>query len=454
MRFDRLVLRFILIFAVVAAGLGFANAQQGPKLSSSEVNEQALIARGGQRALLHANQPLATLDPADVTVSPLVDTTVAVDANTVAVQFESPLRYNTTYSIRVDARGSATGTAGRLEFSFTTPDVSVDSLIRQTGPDELDQIMRHSLAAQSKSTAVVEAPRIQEYAKLGDRHVVVTLDDAGSPSLFITEPSDGSLFPVDTGAAPTIRQLRASSSGDLFGYVLDSGFGAEGEPTARLYLYSLRGSGVPREVLGLDGKPLAVWEWAFVPGTASIVVQDFDQQLFLIETVTETMPRPLGRHAELRGFLPGTAKLVVADSLSESIIDLVKGESTEASLPSAGLPDDAYPANQVLLSESSFVQLYTERMEDGAAGDLASVLVLATPERTTELYRTAAPGSQIGAFCVSPNGEFLAVEVISAGAEPDQYPVVLGFSDTTINFVSLDGGGVRRGVSGFMPDWC
>ena len=202
---------------------------------------------------------------------------------------------------------------------------------------------------------------------------------------------------------------------------------------------------------GFAQKPLAVMDWMFVPGTTSVVVQDEDLQLYLIDGLEGGDPTPLGGHAEMRGFIPGTLKLVVADPESGSVIDLSAGTTTTLNLPvPEGVPD-YYPGKLELLSADSFV-LLNSTYAPGAPS--ASVLVLTDPDGSRELFRTTSAGSRVRNFCLSPNGEFLAVEVISGEGVPDDYPADSGFSATSIYFVRVDDGTSNRGVNGFLPNWC
>ncbi|MFT4030380.1 MAG: hypothetical protein QM675_10940, partial [Protaetiibacter sp.] len=61
---------------------------------------------------------------------------------------------------------------------------------------------------------------------------------------------------------------------------------------------------------------------------------------------------------------------------------------------------------------------------------------------------------RIGAVCLSPNGQYLAVEVVPGGATPDDYPNAPGWSGTTIYYVDAETGAFSRGVTGMSADWC
>jgi hypothetical protein len=457
--FSRLTVGLILVLALVATGLGVINAVQGPRLSFAEVNPQALITRTAQRLILHANQPLAALSAEALTISPAAAVEVSSDDNAVTLEFTNTLDYHTEYSVSIDVRGSSTGIAGKLRFSFSTPDIDVYSLLRDTdndagGQDAPDRVLRHSLAGATSNTVVFEAPKIQEYARLIDRIAVVTLDAENSPALVVTQPSALPPTIVDTAGASSIRQLHSDDSGTIFGYLLGGGSNPADGPSSRLFLYDLTNdAGLPEEITGFNGRPLTVVNWMFVPGTTSIVVQGDDQQLYLIEAATREAPTPLGQHLEIRGFIPDTLQLVVADLLSGSLIDLASGTTTVLDLPEPDLLPDRYPGKLVLLDEDRFLEQFTLIGTD-AGGQGVSELVLSGTDGSSTVFSTSAAGGTIRNYCLSPNGEYLAVEVTSSEGRPDYYPSVNGFSASSIVFVRLGDGSASRSVNGFMPDWC
>jgi hypothetical protein len=367
------------------------------------------------------------------------------------------LDYNTQYTITIEAESAATGIAGRIVYTFVTADVDVYSLLRDTredkaGQDMPDKILRNKLSGSAEQVVAFESPRIQGYVVLRDRLAVITLDSSDQPSLIIASPSDGIETPVDTTGARAIDKLQAADTGDLIGYILEDVSGDANGLRSVLFLYDLTSdSGVPTPVTGFDGKPLPVMDWMFVPGTTSVVVQGADQQLFLIDPLAGGDLTPLGWHDEMRGFIPGTVKLVVADPLSGSIIDLAAGTTTILKLPEPQIDPGFYPGSLALLADDRYVLLsVTYATEESGS----SRLVRTDPDGSSEVFRTNSVGSRIRNFCVSPNGEFLAVEVISGEGVPDNYPNELGYSATSIYFVRLDDATSNRGVNGFLPNWC
>lgn len=361
------------------------------------------------------------------------------------------LRYATEYRVSVPVRSAATGAASRLEYRFATPDVATFSLLRhQPDGDDSDRVVRHSLSGDTDDVTVFEARRIQEYVPLGEAIAAVVLDAAGAPSLVLVGP-DGTTTPVSVPPARGIRSLKVAASGNLIGYLVEE---EDAAGTTTLMLLDLSdASWVPFEVRGPADTALSALEWTFVPGRTSVVVQALDQQLYLADPVAGSAATPLGQHTELRGFLTGTLRLVVADPDRGAVIDLATGTTTNLDVPLAVVPPGLYPDAFVLTSSASYVELYTNPMGH-ADVEARSILYAVDADGTRELFRPATATSRIGAVCLSPNGQYLAVEVIPGNATRDDYRDAAGWSGTTIYYVDAASGVTSRGVAGMAADWC
>ena len=466
-RFRRSTVAVLGVLALAAAGLGAAAVLRGPKLDAGSVNAQSVISRAGQKLVLHADQTLAPVDASQVEVSPATPFTVESTGPDVQITFTGVLDYATAYSIRVDYfEGSATGLRGALDFGFTTPDVAVTTLLRRgglaAGADKpSDQIVRSALTAGdgAGSEVVFEAPRIQQFQVVPGALAVVELDEQGASSLVVSvEGADGASTggTVFTPAGGRIQNLHASVSAGLFGYTVNGGedavTGREYQNT--LFVFDPRSvSGKAEEVTGFGGEPLRVVDWQFVPGSSSIVVQGTDQQLYQLDPIGGAEPVPLGLHAELRDFLAGGLQLVVADPAGTSTIDLSTGQVAPLVQSTPDVDPALYPGTIVTLASGATVRQYDEVDYSSAAPVQQSLIVYADDAGTRELYRPASAGARIRGFCVSPNGQYLAVETIASGAVTDGYPLP-GYSEMTTTFVQIATGIVTRSVPGFLPDWC
>jgi hypothetical protein len=81
-------------------------------------------------------------------------------------------------------------------------------------------------------------------------------------------------------------------------------------------------------VSGFDGKPFEPLDWAFVPGTTSIVAQAADNSFYLIDPLHGTPTQPLGGHSRMYGFVPGSTTLIVDDNGDYKAIDLATGNTS------------------------------------------------------------------------------------------------------------------------------
>ena len=300
-RYRRRSLAVVLVLAALGTGLAVLNGAQGPRLTSAEVNARSVVERSGQRLVLHANQPLAWVSASQVTVSPAAPVAeVSTDGSALTVRFARPLRYAEEYRVQVSGtKGLYTGAAADLTWSFDTADPTVYSLVRATvpaadGSDSPDRIFGHRLSAADAPVEVFRAPRIQEYAAVDSALAAVVLGPDDTPSLVLQSLTDHVSATVNTGSAATIRALRSSASAGMFGYVVSGG---SGDPQNGLFILDLSDpSAVPREITDFSGRPFAVIDWLFVPGTTSVVVQATDHQVFVVDVLDPARIVPFGSH--------------------------------------------------------------------------------------------------------------------------------------------------------------
>lgn len=456
-RYRRLSVVVVSALVVLSGVLGAANAIQGPRLAYAEINGQGAISRAGQRLVLHANQPVAHVDPAQIAITPALPFSVSTSGSDITVTLDDMLRYDVEYSITATARSLYSGASSTLEYAFTTPDVPIYSLIRDTGSvagDEPDRIVRNTLSGAEPSVDVYTAARIQEYAISGSMLAIVVLDDDDRTSLVVRDLSTGVDRDIHVPKQGDIRNLRASGASGLFGFTIAGMSEPDGSTTAStLFVYDpTTPSGVAREVTGFGGAELPATAWAFVPGTTSAVIQDYDQQLYLVDTITESVPSPLGRHSEFHGFIPGTAELVVSDLGESTRIDLGAARTTTFTPYTAEVDPSYYPGKRLMLNDDNdYIQEFD--IPDAQLQYATSALFLVDDSGTRQIYRPA-PTTRIRNVCLSPNGTVAAVETFAEGKQNDNYPNLPSYLPMTTYFVDLTTLETTRSVNGWMPDWC
>lgn len=454
-RFRRTLAATLGILIVAVGGLTAANAVHGPRILDGEINSSAAIERAQQRLVLQVDQPVVDVAPEDVVVEPATGFELETEGSTLTLRFDSALRYATEYRVEVTgAQGTATGARGDMTWSFETPDAEVHALQRAGEPGAPDRIVRRTLGG-AEPEVVVEAPRIQEYAIVGQSIAVVSLDDDNVASLLLVAADGSGTSQVALPGEGSVTELHASGTTGLLGFVFTSRPDAAVQVPRVLSVYDTTDpSGVTRPVVGLDGEPLSVLDWLFVPGTTSIVAQDDEEALFLIDPLGDSAPSPLGAHSEMRGFIAGTTRLVVADPQQGSVIDLGTGETSVLDLPESDLPEGAGAGPLIALTSDSYLELVST-FDDATTGSGFSSRILRVDESGTEqLWAPAAEGTRVGSICLSPNGQFVAAETISAEGIPDGYPDVPGSTATSTVFIDIATGESSRGIAGFLVDWC
>jgi WD40 repeat protein len=360
------------------------------------------------------------------------------------LRFADSLSYATTYQIVAKVRSATTGASSTLTYSFRTPDGAFYILHRAASNADDDapaQIVHHFIGS-TEQTVVRSQPHIEQYAVADPTIAVVTSDADGAGTLTVG-PLDGS-EPTQTLAANSdISQLKSSGPSGLLGFVLtplsDPDQGGDGQ----LHLYDPV-TGKLITVSGFDGKPLDPLDWAFVPGTTSIVAQTADTSFYLIDPLNGRPTQPLGGHSRMYGFVPGSTTLIVDDNGDYKSIDLARGNTS--TVPALDLPEVA--AVQQLLP------LAGDRGYVGwvASQDGAGLVVVISDGHARQIYaEDPDPTGGIQSICLSPNGQYIAVAKLprDAATNPDSS----GFANKT-EFVDIATGRTDHDVAGSQVNWC
>ncbi|MDF2444354.1 MAG: hypothetical protein JWR01_2557, partial [Subtercola sp.] len=347
-RFRMLLYGSIAVFTLLAAGLVLLNLSQGPRLTTAQMNVQTSVERAGQRLLLQANEVIAPVTDAQVSVSPAAEVKTTTNQTSIQIEFGSVLAYNTTYTVTATGVRSASQDAtSTFSYSFTTPDAVVSYLVpgvttsaagaagAETGAGTAgaasdDRIVRASLTGDTSET-VFSAPEIRLFTTIGAKLVVATPDADGYDLLDIVSP-DGSAapIPVQLAGPGTVTGLASSVKSNLFGYTYRAA-PSPFYPTSadQLYIYDTTlGQAYSIPATGPDHELLDVKSWTFVPGTTSLVVQQPDGTLFLVDALGlldgSSAAVQVGTADALLGFLPNTKSLVVEAGGAASTIDFAQ----------------------------------------------------------------------------------------------------------------------------------
>jgi hypothetical protein len=418
---------------------------QGPKLSSAQVDRDRVVADSGQQLRLFANQPLAAVAADDVTITPSAPFSVTTSGAVVAVQFDAPLLFEARYVVEVAGVTNSTGGhPSTLRYEFTTGATSLYYLDRG---ETTDEIVRTGIRSNER-TVVYSAPRILDFALLGTGAAVTTELPDGTSALSVVSFDDGGAEPITLPTPGTIENLRAADDGATIGYVFTSVDGATVDTLMTLDL--TRGRTIA-PVTGLDGSPLQVTSWLFVPGGVTLVAHRADEQLLLVDTATG-IATPLGAFASLESISTDGSRLGVTNPYGPVALSISELTETEFA-PSPVEGETPFPGEFQLMRGGSLVQ-HVVRV-DYETNDFDNLLVVDDGEVSREIYRTIDDRGSIGEFRVFPNDQIVAVEVVPEveTAVSDGYPVDDRATSISTVFVDLSTGAIVKSIAGFGLQW-
>lgn len=403
--------RFALAFAavvgtlaVLVGGGGAVSLLQGPRLSAVEVDPAAAIDVAGSRVILTANQALAEIDPAQVTVEPAAAHTVEAAGRGIGIRFTAPLDAETDYRIRVEGvRGIGGGPIATFETSFTTPPAQVLMLVRSEQGD--DTISREGL--DGERVAVLTHPDIDDFRATSDA-IVVSVREDGRARLIVTDRDGANAREVTLPGDGIVTSLQASQRGGMIGYTysdLPDASGAMGLQSV-LHLSSLRDPSAAPVPVEVGGEAPSVDRWRFVPDSSALLMIDFDGELILVEP-DGGEPAFLGTALTIDAVTRGTYTAIV-ERIDAGVVslDLATGEEQPIVEPDAAPGQLAFVAP---LPDGSTVRRYTLLGDDGLPAGAAVAHVTAEGEARV-LGEVMAP-DVLQQVCVSPSGQYAAALV-------------------------------------------
>ncbi|HXH34113.1 MAG TPA: hypothetical protein VNJ54_06835 [Plantibacter sp.] len=460
--FGRVLAIVLVVLVAIGGGAALIGLTQGPKLVRTVVDPTGLVESWGQRVVLAVNQPIAPLDTAAVSVEPSADFELSAADGNITLTFPQPLAYATEYRITVDGvRAPGGGPAATIATAFSTPAAQGFSLVRSPAPDggsdatkRDDRIVRLALDGADPVIAY-EAPKIQEFATVGDRLIVVDQEAGGLSRIVVVDTTDGSTEEVELPMGGMVTSLQTAPAQSRVGFLFtEQSFGRDGGDNLTLYSFELRDGDVaaaPERVGGIDGEPVQAAEWSFVPRTASMLVRTVDNSLELLDPSAATPPVLLGRASLISSYIPGTTKVVVEQVDGVVVLDLATGESVPFVLPSVAPTE--IPGQLVALSDSLSARIYADY--DREAGTTEQRVLAIKDGATAELY-TPDDGAVVWSLCASPNAEYVAVVVIPdfADAGFDGYANAPMPNAPRIDVVDARTGTVVGSQAGFDLSWC
>lgn len=442
---------------LVAGALVAVNAVVGMRVDLAVPSPELFVTSSHQTVVLTANQQLRAIDIDDVSFTPEVPIAVTTSANRVTIAVETTLEYDTEYRIDVaGVAGSFDARARTVSRTFTTPPASL--VVKRTSP-EGDTLVAAEVPADGGAAkralgstpnplaerVLFSHPSVSDFAA-GDGRVLAAARAA-------TDDHD-ELLMIDVGTANAIELampqpgfaslLDIESSLQLWGFRFEAPVDSADHSLDDVLLVG-RGTGAPEPVLGVDGKPLRVNDWAFLPGRPALVALGVDGNVVLIDLRSDRAPVPLGGHASLVSTGIDGRSMVVGDDDAFVRHDLVSGATETIDF---GLADgqSAYPSDAVVsgdLSVLSFYEidpvthLFVQRVIVRGDGPEAPPAEL--------LFDSLDTGRTVSGIALTPNSRFVALELADA---------TTGRSSTSVFDLDAEGGPQRvADIDGGAGEW-
>ncbi|MDR6199807.1 hypothetical protein QE374_001716 [Microbacterium sp. SORGH_AS428] len=442
---------FAIVLAVLAlagAAAGAVGTLQGPRVTNVQFDSQAAVSTSGSRLILTTTQTLTSIDPSQVTVSPVADFAVETSGRSIGVRFTLPLRDDTDYTVTVSGvTGQGSDAAVTLTESFRTPPLSVYLL--QRGDDgENDTVFRTSLSGED-AVPVFTHRHIEDFRATSAHLVMSVVDDDGSNELIVTDPDGTGQRSLPLPGTGPVQDLQTADRGETIGYTYtDPDMSAAGARASVLYTASLKpaDADTPPTRIDVSGEPASVAQWSFVPDTDSILMLSFQGRL-LLAPPSGANPVDLGAAAQIEGIARGSTTAIVLRADGLVTISLVDG--SEEPLVSA---QDAtgYLGGVVPLTGDRTLRQYTD--PNGAG----SSLLLVDGEGHAKPVFTVAASSALLQTCVSPSGRYAAVLVQpDAAKNPYVTSYALPVPETVeTHILDLDSETEVSSLGAFDISWC
>jgi len=449
---------FIGAFAIAVAALavvGLAGAAvtvaQGPRVTNVSVDPDAAVSASGSRLIITTTQSLATVTPAQITVSPAAAFTVDTSGRSVGIRFTQPLWDDTSYTVTIDGLvGVGGGPTASVEQSFATPPLHAFVLQRGTGGDS---ILRTDLAGQAPEP-VYTNPHIEDFRATSGHLVMSTLDDDKKSHLVVTDLDGGNPRELALPGDGTVTDLQSADRGDLIGYTFtDATVGTPGAREAALFTASLTAAeaNAAPTMVQRNGGDSRVDDWRFVPGTDSILMLTYDGALTLISP-SGGDPVTLGDAVSIDGIARGTTTAIVERIDGPAAIDLATAK--QVALPPT---DKALGQTNKMTPMTDGRTLRVLAVVDGFTVRSTTVNVVDTSGAATPVF-SIEPKDVLIQSCVSPSGRYaaflVAPDAVSNPYDGYRLPLPTHVRTHIVALTGSDAGSEVGTLAGFDISWC
>ncbi|MCT1478401.1 Ig-like domain-containing protein [Microbacterium sp. p3-SID336] len=435
------------VLVLVGTGFGIVSLLQGPRLTAVQVDEAQAIESSGSRVILTANQSLAEIDPAQVTVEPEVPFTVDAAGRGVGVRFTVPLDDETTYTVSVaDVTGVGGGPSAELSTSFTTPASTIYLLRRDVDGDDI--IFRTDLGGEN-AVPVFSHPRINDFRATSTQLVASVEEDDGS-RLLVMDRDGADQRELKLPGDGYVGAIQVSERGNLVGYNYSDRELSDTEGRASvLVTQSLNGDDDP-QIVEVGGEEASVFVWQFVPDSAAVLFIDFDGALALIDRSADTGVQSLGLATTIQGITRGTYTAIV-ERLDGTVVELNLADGSEQ--PLAASNPDYGTATSITPFPGGTLRHVVSRDDSGLP--IGQAVIRVDEAGAAEPLVEVGSEDSILQACASPSGQYAAVVIAPDLRENSYDGMLLPLPENVeTHLIDMDSGKELVALTGFDASWC
>jgi hypothetical protein len=392
---------------------------QGARVRSATIDVAKATRQGGQRLLLQLNQSPGTINAKDISITPSASFSATSGGKTIALQFTQPLRNETTYKLRISAANGR-----NINYSFTTGAVSFFYVVHVTGGSDLHE----RWLGTNKDSVVLSTEPIDDYIVVGSTIIYTVNDKAGRGSLRLYNPATREHNELILPEDGTVETLSAAPDGKSFGFLfMASNYRSENSNT--IVIYSSSGDAF-KQVEGFDNKPFRAIGWQFARNGKTIAALGIDQTLFLINPGSP--PTPFGQYDSIEGFTYDDSGILVSNrAAGKEIIDLKSGQRS----PVPQLSADSYLLTATPLNAEPGSMF---RVQSYKGTESTGKVVINRGKISKQMYSAEPDKGYIAFNVLSPNDQYVAIELRDANTETNAIEIVDTWSDRVITKLSGD----------------
>lgn len=406
---------------------------QGPRVRHTVLADDPNT--GYQTLQLEFNQPVKPIELHAIQITPQAGFTATTNNATVTIQFRQRLLSNAQYHVAINQVASAyTQQLAAVNYRFNTPLAQLYYLKHHSlaetktefyAAQSTDAIVQINLATKHEKT-LYQAAQIVEYAVVGSRIVVHTMNDAKISELHQVDTKTGVVSPLPLPGKGAVSRLRAIDNGTV-GYLFAKADSKD--KTNNLIVHDIAAQR-HHTIFGLNRQPLPVYDWRPVSRGAAVVVRTRGDDVLLVDPTGKHAMQPLGQAAAL-GDVSYNGKNIMMMKTGEGYFAL-NLENSKKSPITHQQGNDVISLAAFLHTRSGYSMEITSVNQQHI---LQRQTILTYPAKRV-IHQTTPPAYTTN-ITVSPNDQYTAIEQKSTADSSTKTHIIDNKTGQTVH--TLDG---------------